>query len=498
MISGSRRRRTAHSSVSMSQKPTPSAIPAPENVNIQVLLRPQDGTVSALTTLEQIRSSNVHNFLPSTATRDQAAARLSDLGFRILAVSPHSLSIESTPALFTRIFGTQLEVVSIHRVQGARPMREKSYYTPGADASWEIPAELRGLIEAAYVQRPSIYMESPLPPNVNYFHLSVPGGVAMLTRSAEVHNQGINGTGIRVAMIDSGLFIHEFYMNHGYKTNVMLAPGAVGVDQDDVGHGTAHAANVFATAPGNSFVMIKQGNDSTAAFNAAVALKPHIIICSWAFDLAFPNRTHFPAIPGEHKPLELAIAHAVAMGIVVVCASGNGHVAFPGMHPDVISVGGIFVNQNKQLFASNFASAFDSKPYPARHVPDLCGLCGLAPGGIYLMLPVPPFCQLDSEMATGKPFPFGDETLKNDGWAAFSGTSAAAPQVAGVCALLKQKHPSLTPHDIRQVLMVTARDCSAGNANPLSNEGVALPATAGADGATGSGLVDAVAALKMV
>ena len=39
----------------------------------------------------------------------------------------------------------------------------------------------KGLIERAYVQRPSIYLESALPPTVNYFHLEVPGHIAMLT-----------------------------------------------------------------------------------------------------------------------------------------------------------------------------------------------------------------------------------------------------------------------------------------------------------------------------
>ena len=114
------------------------------------------------------------------------------------------------------------------------------------------------------------------------------------------------------------------------------------------------------------------------------------------------------------------------------------------------------------------------------------------------MLPVQPGSQLDGDLATGKPFPNGDQTQKTDGWGVFSGTSAAAPQVAGVCALLKQKHPSLSPLEIKQALLASARDCPQGRANPLSNEGVALAATAGTDGATGHGLVDAAAAFQII
>ena len=39
--------------------------------------------------------------------------------------------------------------------------------------------------------------------------------------------------------------------------------------------------------------------------------------------------------------------------------------------------------------------------------------------------------QIDVGNAGGT-HPNGDETANNDGWAAFSGTSAAAPQLAGV------------------------------------------------------------------
>jgi subtilisin family serine protease len=281
----------------------------------------------------------------------------------------------------------------------------------------------------------------------------------------------------------------------------MLGPGAINLKRDDNGHGSAEAANVFATAPGVTFTMIKQGDNSTAAFKAAVALKPDIITCSWGFDLvdpASPNRQHLAAVPGTLKALELEVAHAVASGICVVFSAGNGHVSFPGMHPDVISAGGVFVDQNQDLSASDYASAFDSKPFPGRHVPDVCGLVGMQPEAIYIMLPLQPGCEIDKELASGKPFPDGDQTTKADGWSAISGTSAAAPQLAGICALLKQKRPSITPLEIKQALIASARDCTLGQANDASNEGTALKATPGIDGATGHGLVDAAGAVEIV
>jgi hypothetical protein len=128
-----------------------------------------------------------------------------------------------------------------------------------------------------------------------------------------------------------------------------------------------------------------------------------------------------------------------------------------------------------------------SNIYPNRRVPDLCGLVGMKPKAIYIMLPVEPSDDIDTSLAGGT-HPNGDQTATNDGWAAFSGTSAAAPQLAGVAALIKQACPGLKPADIKDILRKTARDVTTGNCNTSTG---GAPATVGPDTATGDGLVDA-------
>ena len=171
----------------------------------------------------------------------------------------------------------------------------------------------------------------------------------------------------------------------------------------------------------------------------------------------------------------------------MVFSAGNGHVGFPGMMPEVISVGGVFADQNAALKASDYASSFTSLIYPGRKVPDFCGLVGMRPRATYIMLPLQRGCDIDVDLGGGLQ-PNKDETATNDGWSVISGTSAAAPQVAGICALSPEKRPSLTPDQVKAVLRASATDVTSGT----SSTGQA--AGPGIDPATGSGLVHALRA----
>ncbi|MDX6464642.1 MAG: hypothetical protein QOE55_8339, partial [Acidobacteriaceae bacterium] len=139
------------------------------------------------------------------------------------------------------------------------------------------------------------------------------------------------------------------------------------------------------------------------------------------------------------------------------------------------------------------ASGFASSIFPGRNVPDLCGLVGMLPKAIYIMFPLQPNDQIDVGNAGGT-HPNGDETNNNDGWAAFSGTSAAAPQLAGVSALIKQACPALTPAQVKDILIKSARDVTTGTCNPATGGNAA---TVGPDLATGAGLADAQKAVLM-
>ncbi|MFN7995887.1 MAG: S8 family serine peptidase [Bryobacteraceae bacterium] len=462
--------------------------------------------------------NSVKTFAPDSLDMDRALYQLGKMGFRMTKRGRLSASVRCKRNDFERTFGTRLSKFELDR--GER-YSSHSFYFPEQGAPWQPDPEIASLIDDAYIQWPHIYMSSASvpapekpaspavpavkPPQVDYFHLDVPGDLVAFLNAAQVRQAGGTGRGIRVAMVDTGFAhtSHPFFASHGFQSTVDLAPRAVNDKTDLNGHGTGESANVFSVAPGATFIGIKVDNDNDPqngaslleGFQTAMEHRPHIITISMGYDLR-DNNGQLTELPNSLAALEAEVQAAVAAGVIVIFSAGNGHFSFPGMMPDVISAGGVFVDGNGAMQASDYASAFDSKIYSGRHVPDFCGLVGMLPHAGYLMLPVPPGSEIDREMADPNDGQPGDETQPDDGWGAFSGTSAAAPQLAGVCALLLEKNPSLTPADLKALLRSTARDVLEGHANPASSDDMRTPMESGPgdDGATGAGLVDVFAA----
>lgn len=443
-----------------------------------------------------VEEEDLDRYRPPAGRGKRAATALQEIGFTIRHVGNYSVSGEGPPDLWEETFHTEIEERS-QPVSTTHPeLEEVHYWSHVADTPFSLPSELEGLVDRIYPQRPPTFHASPLPPRVGYHHLEVPSDVAMILRSTPVHKEGVLGDGVLVAMADTGFADHAFYTWRGYNYNATLAPDARDLDLDASGHGTAEAANIFASAPNVDFVGVKMGPNPTLAFKTASDLHPAIMTNSWGFDICQS------ALPNFLKPLEAAVVEAVRERGVTVCFSaGNGHCGFPGQMPEVISVGGVYARatldgDDFDLEASDYASSFDSQIYPGRHVPDVCGLVGMQPSGIYVMLPVPPGSQIDAGLSGGS-FPDRDETAPDDGWAVISGTSAASPQIAGVCALLKEVQPGLSPELVKSILRASARDVTRGSSNSTGLTPGGQPAGKGHDGATGVGLVDAHVAYQL-
>jgi len=424
---------------------------------------------------------------------EQAAARLRAAGFQVLQVAPQTINVAAPPGLYEAYFQTTLLAEERPVLKpGQRETTATFVECPSTDLPGLVDASrspVAGLVEGVAIEKPVYAHELPLPPPVSYWHLDVPGDLTLALDADRAHRAGVTGREVRLAMVDSGWYRHSYFEARGYRATVALAPGAADPDSDEHGHGTGESANALALAPDVDFTMVKMSSvNSIGAFNTAVQLDPppQVISCSWGSEAV-----NGPLAAAD-QALAAATALAVAGGIVVVFSAGNGHFSFPGQHPDVISAGGVFMEQDGGLRASDYASGFESKVYPGRGVPDVSGVVGMLPHAAYLMLPVQPGCHIDRELG-GRGYPARDRTGSRDGWAAFSGTSAAAPQVAGVCALIRQVSPALPPAAVRDLLSRTARDVTRGSSHPRTGP---HPAGQGYDLATGHGLVDAWSAVR--
>ncbi len=451
------------------------------------------GGVSMFAMEDVITAETVANFTSEQDLIDRAVLRLQDAGFTVLQTTESTINFRGTQRQFQEAFNT--EVVAEERATLKEAGREDLATfldCPSTDRPGLIDtrdSKFSDLLEGVALEEPNYLMTANVfPPSVNYWHLDVPGDVSLACNADRAHRTGITGKNIKVAMVDSGWFRHPYFTARGYRaSNAVLGPDTSNPLQDSSGHGTGESANVFAIAPDAELLPVKAklaGTNETVlvntkgAFDLAVGLNPHIITNSWG--LSFRNGP----LSANGQALAASVATAVASGIVVCFAAGNGHWGFPGQHPDVVSVGGVYMEADGGMRASNYASGFMSNIYTNRRVPDLSGLVGEIPKAIYIMLPLAEGSNIDLGNA-GNNFPNQDRTTNNDGWAAFSGTSAACPQVAGVAALMLQACPRLTPQQVRSILMSSARDVTQGT-NAHGNS-----ATTGPDTATGNGLVDA-------
>jgi subtilisin family serine protease len=506
-----------------------SALPPTDELKIAVTFRAASDGVGLTKFAGRISADSVAQFRPDPKRVDEAIEALHRRGFVVTARGTIGITVRGARKLFETTFGTTLSPV---KLDPTVDYSTHAFFFPAQGAPWKPEPALTTLIDDAYIQWPHIYMagskpnraklsakglsgrktraqsqaapmsgalEATAPTVSDYYNLDVLKDVPRLLNVAPIHAAGRRGAGVRLAMVDTGfLHSHPFFVKNAFTSSIVLAPKATNRDTDPRSHGTGESANVFAVAPGVTFIGVKVENDADPregasmleGFLEARSHNPQIISLSMGYDLREPDEVSpMSTLPNNLKALEAEVQSAVADGVVVIFSAGNGHYSFPGQMPEVISAGGTYIDRTGAMQASDYASAFLSRIYSGRSVPDYCGLVGMLPHADYIMLPVPPGDDIDQDNAEH------DGTAPDDGWAVFSGTSAAAPQLAGVVALLLEKNPGLTSTDIKQLLKRTARDVTTGHANPVSDPaGVGVTASVGDDGATGAGIIDAFAA----
>src|SRR2546428_9970739 len=292
---------------------------------------------------------------------------------------------------------------------------------------------------------------------------------------------GYDGSGVGVAIIDSGITQwHDDLTDPGVIGSQRVAQfvdfvNGQTVPYDDYGHGT-HVAGIVAgngfdssgaragIAPGARLVVLKALDSSgTGRVSDVIAALDYVVNHKGQFNIRVVNLSVATAVYESYTSdlLAQATRQAVEHGIVVVAAAGNrgrssghpqyGGITAPGNAPWVLTVGasshmGTIDRSDDTIaaFSSRGPTAVDRGAKPDLVAPGV-GIESLsAPGSTF-------YSQQSSWLLAG--------TIRTRylPYLSQSGTSMSAPVVSGVVALMLQANQSLTPGDVKAILLRTAR-----------------------------------------
>ncbi|MEP6915340.1 MAG: S8 family peptidase [Acidobacteriota bacterium] len=288
-------------------------------------------------------------------------------------------------------------------------------------------------------------------------------------------NLGVDGSGVGVALVDAG--VTPWHDDLGPDRVVHFADF---VDfqagpYDEYGHGT-HVAGIISgsgydsngarrgIAPGSHLVVLKVLDaDGNGYISNVIAALDYAVQHRAQYNIRVINLSVATGVYESYHtdPLTLAARRAVEAGIVVVTAAGNlgrdakgqaqsGGVTSPGNAPWVLTVGatshnGTATRSDDSIapFSSRGPTYIDSEAKPDLVAPGV-GIESLADASSALFARHPAARLWGTVDTVTQPY------------LSLTGTSMAAPVVAGTVALMLQANPTLTPNLVKAILQYTA------------------------------------------
>jgi len=299
------------------------------------------------------------------------------------------------------------------------------------------------------------YMNSDLPETSSLSKSSYPN---WWIPAIGAESLAYNGTGVRVAVIDTGIYDHP-------DLNIVMSKNFVSGESplnatDDYGHGT-HVAGLIGSdgdtsggqyhgvAPGVSLINARAGNFS--------GLEEGDIInaIEWCVNSTedggagadIISMSFGGGLPDANDPMTLEMSGIVNHSVILVAAAGNdGPGYFTGGSPasgvEIISVGATDSSDTLASFSS-WGPTMSYLGYPDVVAPGVDVISTEAPNSV-----------ISKEMRyIGDFFDFAGDA----DYIPLSGTSMACPIVSGAIAILKQAYPSICPETARIALLEGAR-----------------------------------------
>ncbi|HPC82773.1 MAG TPA: S8 family serine peptidase [Thermoanaerobaculaceae bacterium] len=331
---------------------------------------------------------------------------------------------------------------------------------------------------------------------VRVFHTMRQNGKAMLEVPA-LAALGLDGTGVSVAVLDSGVdYRHPELAPGGTDASAKTVKlwDSIGNDDDPMdenGHGTSVAGIIAGAAdgvaPGARIVAVRvmnaQGNSQGSSITkgldkvieSVVAGNPHNIRAV-NLSLGGLHSQYWPPNPGVCDDLVPSYRQAfdtlTNLGVVVVAAAGNDGcstgVAIPACVSNAVAVGAVYNTSRSsgRTFSGLTCGGGECTDFPS----DAKQITCYSNSGDKLAVWAPSHNTTTPTLqpAGGQP---GTMTY------AFGGTSAAAPYVAGIAALLAQADPAASARAIRHAIASTGEPISDGRngiVRPLANAPAAL------------------------